>query len=279
MNGGNRIGLAVGNFDAPSLAEKVKLSVEMGYEAIEVHGRFVADTPTDDLAEVERLLVEHDLVLTVHTGFAAVHGMSSHSDTIARTAEILDWDQRTGRLACISYDVPWKEIATGVYRTDPTQIASSFEEVLRISTGRGVPVALEDWPLDEESLRAHADWVGKYPHWGILLDLGHMNMMLREPKHDSQPLEPGAVESHIKGIPLRILETHIHSNDGSDDQHQPPWMGNADFPAAIRALGEIGFDGIHTVEILAGPESIRREEVPDAARKSLGYWRDLLNRT
>lgn len=279
MKGTNKIGLAVGNSDVQSLAEKVRISTDMGYDAIEVHGRFIADTPPDDLAEVERLLAEHDLALTVHTGFAAVHGMSSHSDAIARTAEIFDWHRRTGRLACISYDVPWKEIATGVYRTDPTGIAGSFEEVLRISSGRGVPVALEDWPLDEESLRTRRDWVEKYPHWGILVDLGHMNMMLREPKHDPRPPKADAVESQIKGIPLRIVETHIHSNDGSDDQHQPPWMGNADFPAAIRALDEIAFDGIHTVEILAGPQSIRREDVPDAARTSLGYWRDLLNRT
>ncbi|MCX6375549.1 MAG: TIM barrel protein, partial [Armatimonadetes bacterium] len=170
----NGIGLAVGNFDSESLAAKVRISADMGYNAIEVHGKFVGDTPPDDLAEVERLLTERDLLLTVHTGFASAHGMSSPSETVVRTDEILDWHAKTGRLTCISYDVPWKEIAPGMYRTDPTEIADAFEEVLRISAGRGVPVALEDWPLDEESLRAHADWIEKYPHWTILLDLGHM---------------------------------------------------------------------------------------------------------
>ena len=153
----NGIGLAVGNFDAESLAEKVKTSADMGYDAIEVHGRFLADTPPDDL--------------------------------------------------------------------------------------------------------------------------GHMNMMLREPKHDSQPLEPNAVESYIRRIPLTIAETHIHSNDGSEDQHLPPYMGNTDFEEAARALNEVGFEGIHTIEIVPGPDGLPREEILPAASKSILYWRDFLNRT
>jgi sugar phosphate isomerase/epimerase len=275
----DRIGLAVGNFDAESLAAKVRMSADMGYNAVEVHGRFLADTPPDDLAEVERLLSELDLLLTVHTGFASTHGMCSPSETVARTSDILDWHAKMGRVACISYDVPWKEIAPGMYRTDPTEIAAAFEEVLRISAGRGVPIALEDWPLDEESLSAHADWVEKYPHWTILLDLGHMNMLLREPKHDPQPLEPNAVESYIRRIPLAIAETHIHSNDGSEDQHLPPYMGNTEFEAALRALDEVGFEGIHTIEIVPGPDGLPRKEIPAAARKSILYWRNFLNGT
>lgn len=271
-----RIGLAVGNFDAENLAAKVRIAADMGYDAIEVHGRFLADTPPDDLAEVEHLLTDHDLVLMVHTGFASTHGMSNPAETVTRTAEILDWHSRTSRLACISYDVPWKEMARGMYRTDPTEIASAFEEVLRVSAGRGVPIALEDWPLDEESLRAHADRVEKYPHWAILLDLGHMNMLLREPKHDPQPLEPDAVESYIRRIPLTIVETHIHSNDGSEDQHLPPYMGNTDFETALRALDEVGFEGIHTIEIVPGPHGLCREEILPAADKTLVYWARLI---
>ena len=34
MTHGNGIGLAVGNFDAESLAEKVRISADMGYEVI-----------------------------------------------------------------------------------------------------------------------------------------------------------------------------------------------------------------------------------------------------
>jgi sugar phosphate isomerase/epimerase len=119
-------------------------------------------------------------------------------------------------------------------------------------------------------------WTEKHPHLGVLIDLGHMNLRLREPKHDPQPLRPGAIETYLRGIPWEISEVHVHSNDGTKDQHAPPYAPNADLVTAAGVLREIGFQGVSTIEFAPLWCGMAEEEIIPALRRSLQFWRDLL---
>ncbi len=97
-------------------------------------------------------------------------------------------------------------------------------------------------------------------NFGICLDTGHTNLI---------------------GLPLgeafrqcgdRLIATHVHDNDGHQDQHIEPTRGTIDWPDAIAALREIGWDGIFNLEIapLRGqpiePQMLRMRQVVETSR-------------
>ena len=72
---------------------------------------------------------------------------------------------------------------------------------------------------------------------GICLDTSHANM---------QGLD---VAGAVRQAGKRLIATHISDNDGSGDQHRTPGGGTIDWPAVMRALGEIGYAGLLNLEI------------------------------
>lgn len=268
------VGISTWSLEEESLARRVRAVAEIGYNAVSFLGDFLDATPLDELAGIERVIEKKDLLVTVHSGFGWPHREVDEKVSLAQAERILEWHAKTGRVACLSYDVPWVEISPGIHRTDPTTILGVFEKVLCLSSGSGVRVALEDCPLDPGQLEHFAGWTERFPHWGVLVDLGHMNMRLREPKHDPQPMAPGAVKDYLSRVPIEFVEIHVHSNDGTDDQHLPPYMGNADLPAAARAMQRIRFQGVSTIEF-GRAWGAPGESLP-AAGKSLDYWQGLL---
>lgn len=272
----NRIGIAVWNFPGDDLMAKVRTFAEMGYNAASVQGEFLDAFSPDDFTAGGDALHELDLLLTVHTGFVSADGAVSRDVVCSQAERILSWHASMGRVACLTYDAPWKEISPGAYRIDPTAIAETFEEVLLMSSGSGVRVALEDWPLRAEDMEECAGWPQKYPHWGVLIGLGHMNMRLREPKDSPRPIAPGATEAYLRAIPAQIVELHVHSNNGTRDQHAPPYMGNTEMASAARALRDVSFGGISTIEMVPSWCGLSPDDAIPAARQSLRYWKDLL---
>jgi len=271
-----RIGIATWNFDGDDLGAKLRAFAEMGYTAASINGRLLDSLSDRDQAEASRIMDECDLVLTVHSGLVKTDSPLDETAALMRAERAVKWHKSTGRIVCSSYDTPTARIAEGVSRRDPEPILGIMEELLSLFAGTGIRVLLEDCPTDPEHVRYLKGWTDRYPHVGILVDLGHMNLRLREPRHDPQPLKPGAVEAYLKGIPWEIVELHVHSNDGSGDQHAPPYAPNADLVTAARVLREIGFDGISTIELVPGWCGMPSDEIIPACRRSLECWSDLL---
>ena len=271
-----RIGIAVWNFKGDLLTPKLQAFAEMGYTAASINGRLLDSLSDEDEAEACRVMEEYDLLLTLHSGLTNTDQPLGETTARVRAERIIRWHQRTGRIACSSYDTPRVTIAEGIRRTNPEAVVGKLGEMLSAFEGTGIRVLLEDCPTDPEHMHELQGWTDRYPHLGILVDLGHMNLRLREPSHDPQPLKPGAVEAYLTGIPLEIVELHVHSNDGTKDQHAPPYAPNADLPTAARVLREIGFNGISTIELVPAWCGMPAEEIIPACRRSLEYWSGLL---
>ena len=72
------------------------------------------------------------------------------------------------------------------------------------------------------------------PEWmAACLDIGHCTCTGNDPV----PM------IHALGK-KRLFMLHVHDNDGYRDLHQIPYLGNTDWAAVTKALGEIGFDGL-----------------------------------
>ena len=77
------------------------------------------------------------------------------------------------------------------------------------------------------------------PKFAICLDTGHLNVSKAE-SHREFILKAGDK--------LRAL--HIADNDGTDDQHVMPFCsGSVNFVEVVKALSEIGYDGLFNYEI------------------------------
>ena len=268
------IGIAVWNFEGDDIAAKLRMFAEMGYTAASINNRSLDLLSDEDESRIAETADEHDLALTFHGGFT---DESQDSQVAVRRAErIARLHERTGRVACTSYDVPGTPVPGCCSRKEPERILGMLEDVLRTMNGTGVKVLLEDCPLYAEDAVRIDGLRERYPHLGVLIDLGHMNLRLREPRHDPRPLDPGAVEAYLRRVPWEIAELHVHSNDGTRDQHAPPYAPNADMAEAARVLREIGFDGISTIELVPKWCGLPDDEIEDACRRSLEHWRGLL---
>lgn len=67
--------------------------------------------------------------------------------------------------------------------------------------------------------------------FAFCFDAGHTHLISRD------------CYSVIKKLGHRIEALHIHDNDGNDDQHLAPYMGNADWERFVKGMREITYRG------------------------------------
>ncbi len=82
---------------------------------------------------------------------------------------------------------------------------------------------------------------------GICLDFGHANLQ--------RPLF--ALEEAIREGGSSIIATHLHDNEGLDDQHMLPLMGSIPWDRAMGALADIGYSSPVILEIGGLPRDDR----------------------
>ena len=77
---------------------------------------------------------------------------------------------------------------------------------------------------------------------GVCLDTGHLNLS-----------QTSSQREFILKAGSRLKALHIADNDGSRDQHLAPFgAGKVDFIEVVRALSEIGYDGMFNYEVSLG---------------------------
>lgn len=88
------------------------------------------------------------------------------------------------------------------------------------------------------------------PVFGVCWDTGHANI--------SGVNQPQA----IRELGSNLVALHIHDNNGVQDQHIAPFAGNVPWGEVLQALGEVGYKGDFTFEVvhLTGrlPEELHR---------------------
>ena len=68
------------------------------------------------------------------------------------------------------------------------------------------------------------------------LDTGHANMLNIAP------------DAFVRQLGSRLGVLHVNDNNGIRDEHNVPYMGNIDWVAFVKALKEVGFDGVFCIE-------------------------------
>ena len=109
----------------------------------------------------------------------------------------------------------------------------SLETLAAAAQSVGVRLALELIPnalSTADALEALFDGDLDLGDTGVCLDLGHAHLM-------------GGVPEAAEILSGHIITTHVHDNDRKGDTHRVPGEGTIDWPAAMTALGKVGYNG------------------------------------
>ncbi len=243
------------------LADLVDEMLDVGYNAISCSTSPLSSMPDHELREAAGRLREHDVPVTLH-GLAMLGRVD-----LPRIVELL-----LPQIRCITFDPilnahPFgREYAAGA-------LVATVREALTMTEGTQVRVGVEDFPVNADAVAHFRDDLAPVlddPRFGILIDIGHMNVRL-----SSEGYYGGMTAAeHIAAIPLEIIEIHVHDNDGQSDQHGPLGSGNVDFAEVAAALRSVGFAGISTIEVVPGWHGAETHEARlEMAVEGLARWR------
>lgn len=102
---------------------------------------------------------------------------------------------------------------------------SSLDEIKSFAGQRGVEVLLENIPNELSSAARLNAFLGMtHLNLNYCFDIGHAHMAQ-------------GVETEFQLMKERIRSTHLHDNDGVEDQHLFPGEGSIDWSQAMRLLG------------------------------------------
>jgi sugar phosphate isomerase/epimerase len=245
-----KFGWAIWNMrgGSQSQADRCRLARELGLDFVSFNTsplHWSHSHPGGEAAS-PGLLAELRLAWTVHAGLSpALRGETAFLD------EIRDFAEGAGPPLAVSFDpVLLGEKPDKRYGSDLT--VEALETAGRALAGLETVLALENSPRNCAP-ELFVPVVERCPGLGMLLDTGHLNMFLGA--------DPAGIDSYLDALPLPIVDLHIHDNDGERDRHDPLGSGTLPYGRLFAALRSRGYDGLATLEVCPGLESLR----PDSA--------------
>jgi len=130
------------------------------------------------------------------------------------------------------------------------QLRRSVADLGQFGAGCGVRYAFENLPAyhpvgwDVAELARLLEQVAA-PNTGMCLDTGHAHLV-------------GEAAQAVRDGDGQILYVHFSDNFGREDDHEMPTYGTLPAEAVGRALSEIGYDGVMTLEVFYQPAVLRR---------------------
>ena len=251
-------GIAIHHYPYRTSDENVRYFAAHGFDAISEHGIFFLEALRDPKrrAALAAAIRDTGVTFTVHH-FLPNRDMRYPAELFREhMAMCRDWYDETGLLHNLSFDV----------FEDDRPIASKYVRIaLDAFRGTDVWISLEDYGLTPEE-KADVETLRDEPNFAYLMDLGHLNVRLTagslpfhctplENADEAAPLAPGdnspeAFRRAILSKPRKVVEMHLHNNNGLADQHRYPEEGTIDMPGLARVLKELRYDGVVTLEIV-----------------------------
>lgn len=252
-------------WEAPEIPAAMRVFAEYGFDTVSFHPDQLLGAPEGDKAAVTGVLEELDLAATVHG-----------SCTMGREAMGSLVDLFGPRLAAFTMDAAKTKSSLG-NTFDARQNARALRDIQELTDGMDTVLAVEDFPLDGAAWDFFKEDLGdvyEHPRTGILVDVGHLHIRLNTEYYAGK-----LVQDYFSDLPVRLVELHLHDNDGVKDLHAPFGTGTLPFPEVARAVRSIGFDGISTVEVCPRMHGAENEAPPHLAREALDAWRKCLDDT
>lgn len=113
----------------------------------------------------------------------------------------------------------------------------TWRKVMETASDIGMRVAVENvFDEDPEALGKLIEEIG-LPDFGFCFDTGHFNLFSKVP-----------MEAWFERLGKRLVEVHLHDNDGSADSHWAIGRGNIDFGAFFSLMRKHAPVPVYTIE-------------------------------
>jgi sugar phosphate isomerase/epimerase len=276
-----KIGLSSLLFVKVSLEDAIKGVAEVGADYIEIICDLPHFMPDFDLAELKKLkelLDSCKLGVSIHSTFWDLNPASHYSEIRKLATKYIKKSIdacgilggkivviHPGRCPVTEFE-PLAEMGKRWYR-------ESIEECMRHANEMGITLTLENldggirYPYS--TAREIKALTREFDGLGLTLDIGHAYVGEKQTGTNSPEQE---IASTIRDVGDLLTHIHIHDNRGTFDEHLPPGEGNIDFKPILRALKDVGYDGIWVAEVW-GPK-----DPFETGRRGVNKTRELLAR-
>ena len=273
-------GLAIWHYPHRTMVDNIRYFAALCPDSVSVHGaqfvNAIADPATSDA--IALAVRETGVVFTVHYCLPRGHAPEAVAVFEAGISAIAAWQRTHGSIAVLSFDVP-----------QPIRGDKGIGEYVDfvLETVPDCRVAVEDFGLnaDERGQIAHLKGNDRF---GYLVDIGHLFLRMRGENRSGKTLfshapdecpvskspDAAAFAAALAGKDFPIFEMHLHNNDGVEDVHWFLEQGEMDIPAVAKALKEMGFNGVLTVESAPGFRfECRGKDADEGIGRTLEYWK------
>ena len=273
-------GLAIWHYPHRTMVDNIRYFASLGLDSVSVHGaqfvNAIADPASSDA--IALAVRETGVVFTVHYCLPRKHDPEAVAVFEAGIHAIATWQKAHWSISVLSFDVP-NPIRGGV------GIGGYVDFVLE--TVPDCKVAVEDFGLNATEREQIAHLKGN-DRFGYLVDIGHLFIRLRGRNQSGKALFTHAPDEHpvcespdstvfrsaFESKEHPIFEMHLHNNDGVDDLHWFLEQGKMDVSAVAKALQEMGFEGVLTVESAPGFRfECRGKDADEGIGRTLKYWK------
>lgn len=128
-----------------------------------------------------------------------------------------------------------------------------FTELTEFAESKNVIIAYENMPFPTLPISA-PDKILSFiklidsDYFKMCFDTGHANLVMK-----------GSLYDNIKEIGKELKVLHVHDNYGESDNHNPLFKGNINWNEFIKALKDIEYEGIFSLETLPQCEKYTEE--------------------
>ena len=280
-----KLGFSACNFPHRNLAENIRYAGAEGFDFVEAHGQPFAMSllsAPDYGRKTAALLRREGVEMTVH------HALPDPCKEEACAAF------RTQMQALHAFAAESPETVILSFDTWVDRTASLPQLLFALQRFSDLPIAVltEDFPLNSRDL---ALWqaAAAYPRYGLLCDVGHMNVRLCDTGNqpiwclynegENLPLPAGdntpqAFAFALAKKPLPIRQLHLHNNDGTKDDHRALSDGTADYAAIAAELKKLGFDGYADLELSPTIHGVTGAAADAQLLADRDLWRTLWDR-
>lgn len=220
----------------------------IGYKFIEINTRCLPHPflgKREDVARIARLVDSLGLeVSSIHIGNNPGDIGSSNPEL---KQEAIEWIKRSLD-PCQVFKPQYVGIHHGghtedlsdpvIFESAKERITESLAELADFSRERGIKLAVENGGVfDAKTLKQVIRSLPE-PDVGILVDTGHAWKLKlgRDPAQE------------IREAGGRLFILHIHDNHGEKDEHLVPGEGTINWRDVLKALGEVGYQGVFMME-------------------------------
>ncbi|MBC7095544.1 MULTISPECIES: TIM barrel protein [Thermococcus] len=238
------------------------LFTENGFDAVSFTPESIFRLSKSKISKLKSVIDEKRIPVTIHADF------NISTNEIDKLFDIFD-----NSLKCISLDPRCKIDQDGNF-FESLNVIKTLEYLIDKTESKGILFGLEDFPLDSNALKNHSNQMQrilKCPRYGILLDLGHMNLRINNHAY----FKNKGIIKYITDIPVKIIELHVHDNDSLGDKHMPPGKGVLDYNTVVNTLKELKFNSIATLEIAPKRYNSTPTMEIESAIQGVQFWRNM----